>query len=98
MTDDADTVTVTLESNDGATDEISLPSGLLEVLAEDEDETPPEIVGDIAVLGFAQQIHGIVAHGQGEPSPELEEIEEQTLDVFEERFGQSFAEMTGHDH
>jgi hypothetical protein len=98
MTDDADTVTVTLESDDGATDEVSLPGGLLDVLAEDEEETAPEIVGDIAVLGFAQQIHGIVAHGHGEPSPELEEIEERTLDVFEERFGQSFAEMTGHDH
>ena len=95
--EDADIVTVTLESEDGAVDGLAVPTALLDMLAEG-DETAPEVVGDIAMFGFAQRIHGAVAHGQGEPSPELEDVEEQTLELFEERFGRSFAELTGHDH
>ncbi|PSQ07216.1 hypothetical protein BRC95_04750 [Halobacteriales archaeon QS_5_68_33] len=95
--EDADIVTVTLESEDGAVDGLAVPTALLDMLAEG-DETAPEVVGDIAMFGFAQRIHGAVAHGQGEPSAELEEVESRTLELFEERFGRSFAELTGHDH
>jgi len=94
--EDANLVTVTLDSED-ATDELTVPVELLDMLREGE-ESDPEIVGDIAMFGFAQRIHGAVAHGQGEPSPELEAVESETLDLFEERFGSSFAELTGHDH
>lgn len=92
-----ETVTLTLDSEDGATDELTVPTGLLDMLAEG-DETAAEVVGDIAMFGFAQRIHGAVAHGEGEPSAELQQVETQTLELFEERFGRSFAELTGHDH
>jgi hypothetical protein len=94
--EDADLVTVTLESGDD-TDELTVPPALLDMLREGE-ESDAEIVGDIAMFGFAQRIHGAVAHGQGEPSEELQAVEDETLDLFEERFGSSFAELTGHDH
>jgi hypothetical protein len=92
-----ETVTLTLDSEDGATDELTVPTGLLDMLAEG-DETAAEVVGDIAMFGFAQRIHGAVAHGEDEPSAELQQVETQTLELFEERFGRSFAELTGHDH
>lgn len=92
-----DEITVTLETDDHE-DELTLPTALVEMFAENDDETPPETIGDIAMLGFAQQVHGAVHHGQGEPSEQLEAIEQATMDAFEDRFGQTFAEMTGHDH
>lgn len=94
---DSDVVTVTLESEDGAVDDLKVPTRLLDMLAEG-DETAPEVVGDIAMFGFAQRIHGAVAHGDGEADDELEVVEDRTLELFEERFGRSFAELTGHDH
>lgn len=91
-----DEVTVTLEA-EGDEDELTLPRGLLQMFAEGE-ETPPETVGDIAMIGFAQQLHGAIHHSQGEPDEQLQAIEDDTMDLFEQRFGQTFAEMTGHDH
>ena len=92
----SDTVTVTLES-DGDTDELTLPSALLERLRA-EDEPDATVVGDMAMLALAQQAHGLVHHSHGNVSEELKAAEKQTLDLFEERFGRSFAEMTGHSH
>jgi len=92
-----DTVTLTIEGEESS-DELTVPSALLDILREKPDETDPQVVGDIAMFGLAQRIHGAVAHGQGEPDDEIVELEEQTLDLFEERFGASLAELTGHDH
>jgi hypothetical protein len=94
---DQQTVTLTLDSEDDATDELVVPTALLDMLAED-GETAPEVVGDVAMFGLAQRVHGAVHHGRGETDPELEAVEELTLDLFEDRFGRTFAELTGHDH
>ena len=94
MTDE--TVTVTLETGDSS-DEIEVPVTLVEMLGEG-DESVPSVVGDLAILGLAQQAHGVVHHGQGEVSPALEEAEELMMDLFEDRFGQTYAEVTGHGH
>ena len=91
-----DTVTVTLESED-AQDDLEVPVALVEMLGEEGDSVP-DVVGDLAMLGLAQQAHGIVHHGQGEVSDELADAEQLTMDLFEERFGRTYGEMTGHDH
>jgi len=94
---DTDIVTLRLESDDGEADELEVPASLIDMLAEG-DETPPQVVGDIAMFGLAQRVHSAVHHSQGDTDDELEEVEELTLDLFEKRFGRSFAELTGHDH
>ncbi|MFC7250204.1 hypothetical protein ACFQJ5_10185 [Halomicroarcula sp. GCM10025324] len=93
----SDTVTLTIETDD-ATDELTVPSGLLDILRETDDETDPQVIGDLAMFGLAQRIHSAVHHAQGEPDAEIAALEEQTLDLFEERFGTTFGELTGHDH
>ena len=92
-----DTATLVVEDEDGTTDELSVPTGLLDLLREN-GESDPQIVGDIAMIGLAQRIHSAVHHGQGEPADEISDAESVTMDLFEERFGQTFGEMTGHQH
>lgn len=91
-----DSYTVTVEAGD-STDEFELPADAITLLSEQGD-TPANVVSDLAVLSIAQQLHGAVHHTQGEVDEVLEAAEEDVLETFEERFGQSFAEMTGHDH
>ena len=91
-----ETVTITL-SDDQDADEIEIPTSLLDLLSEG-DEPAPSVVADIAMLGFAQQAHGAVHHAHGEPDDDLVAAEERTMELFEERFGQSYGEMTGHSH
>jgi hypothetical protein len=92
----SDTYTVHIEVGD-STDEFELPVDALDMLAED-GETPADVLGDLGLLSLAQQLHGAVHHGHGEADDALEAAEADVMDAFEERFGQSFAEMTGHDH
>jgi len=92
-----ETITLTLEDENGETDELTVPTGLLDMLRED-DESPSQIIGDIAMFGLAQRIHGAIHHSQGEPDQEVKDAEAVTMDLFEERFGATFSEMTGHDH
>jgi hypothetical protein len=94
---DKETVTLTIEDPDGTTDELTVPWPLLEMLRQG-DESDPEVVGDVTMIGLAQRIHGAIHHSQGEPDQELQDAEDLTMDLFEDRFGQTFAEMTGHDH
>jgi hypothetical protein len=96
MSTQSDTVVITIEGPDGE-DEVTLPSPLLDLLSE-EDETAAEVVGDIAILSCAQRIHATVHHSEEGPGDELAAIEESTMDLFEERFGVTFSEATGHDH
>ena len=91
-----ESVTVTIETAD-ASDEIDVPTALIDFLA-DGDESAATVVGDVAMLGIAQQAHGAVHHGQGDADQGIQDLEQLTLDLFEERFGASFAELTGHDH
>lgn len=92
----AEETTLELQIEDN-TDEVSLPEGALEVFAED-GQTPVEAAGDLLTLSVAQQLHAIVAHGHGDPAPELEALESAMGEHFEARFGATFAEVTGHQH
>ena len=94
MTDE--TVTLTLEAAEDS-DGLEVPVVLVEMLSED-GETVPEIVGDLAMLSLAQQAHSVVHHSQGEIDPKMEAAEELTMELFEERFGRTYAEVTGHGH
>ncbi len=96
MTDEVETTTFTIETPDGDADEVTLPSGLVDLLAE-EDQTAAETVADIALLSFASRAHHIVHHGDA-VDDELEAQEARAMDLFEERFGVTFAEATGHHH
>lgn len=91
-----DTVTIEIDGDDGS-DTVELPLGLLDLLREDS-ESNATIVGDLAMFSCAQRIHSALHHGQGGANPELEEIEAVAMELFEERFGTSFGEMTGHQH
>lgn len=92
-----ETVTVTVEADDESVDEFEVPAALLDLLSEGE-EPAATVVSDMAMISLAQRIHGAVHHAQGEPDDEMQAIEEQTMELFEERFGATFAELTGHDH
>lgn len=93
----ADDHTFTITADDGSSDELTVPDGLLDYLIEG-DPTSAEALGDIAMLALAQHIHGVIHHGHGEGDETLEALEEATLEQFEARFGASFGDVTGHAH
>lgn len=93
----ADTLTFTITADDGSEDELTVPAGLIETLVRG-DPTSAEALADIAMLALAQHIHGVIHHGHGEADSELIGIESATMELFEERFGASFGEVTGHAH
>lgn len=92
-----ETITFTIEGEDGSTDQMTVPAPLMNLLGIGE-ESPAEIIGDLAMLTCAQQIHAFVHHSEGEPDEEIEAIEEETMHLFEKRFGASYEEVTGHAH
>ncbi|AKH98132.1 DUF7545 family protein [Halanaeroarchaeum sulfurireducens] len=83
---------------DGETDELELPADLLDLFRETPEETDAEIVADMVVMAFAERAHAIVHHGENADDEELQAIESEAMDVFEDRFGTTYAEMTGHSH
>ena len=95
---EVETVTYTIESPDGDSEELTLPTGIIDALREDDSESAPEVLGDLTMLSFAQQAHALVHHAHGEPDERTLADEEKAMELFEERFGQSFGEMTGHSH
>ncbi|WP_049921358.1 DUF7545 family protein [Halopiger djelfimassiliensis] len=95
MTDEVDTITFSINGDDTA-DEITVPAGLVDLVAEG-DQTAAETVGDVVLLSFASRAHHLVHHGDG-ADEELEAQEERVMDLFEERFGVTFGEATGHQH
>ncbi|RQG86958.1 hypothetical protein EA462_14975 [Natrarchaeobius halalkaliphilus] len=96
MSDDVDTITFSIESEDDVADEVTVPAGLVDLLAEG-DQNEAETVADIVLLSFASRAHHLVHHDQGE-GEDLEAQEERVMDLFEERFGVTFGEATGHQH
>lgn len=92
-----ETQTFTVTGPDGDEDDVELPAGLVDVLSE-QGEDPSEVVGDIVMMGFAQRAHAIVHHSQNEVPEDLQAIAEKSEELFESRFGVSFAEATGHHH
>jgi hypothetical protein len=92
-----ETDTFTITGPDGDEDEVELPVGLIDVLAEQGDDRT-EVVGDVVMMGFAERAHAIVHHSQGEVAEDVKELAEAAEDLFEKRFGISFAEATGHQH
>ena len=96
MTEEVDTTTFEISADDGTTDEVTVPSGLLDLVAEG-DQTDAETVGDVTLLSFASRAHHIVHHGE-DADEELEAQEARIMDLFEERFGVTYGEATGHQH
>lgn len=95
--DDVETATYTIESPDGEAEELTVPTGLVDMLRE-EGEERTEVLGDLAMLSLAQQAHAVVHHSHEDPDDEVEAYEQRAMELFEERFGTTFGEMTGHSH
>ena len=93
----ADHVTVTVETDDDA-DELTLPAEILELYREEPSETDAQIAADMVVMAFTERAHALAHHGEGEDLEDIEAIESEMLDAFEERFGLTYAEATGHSH
>ena len=91
-----DTVTLYVEGDEDS-DEVTLPVEMLDLMRE-ADEPNAEIVGDLALFSCAQRIHATVHHAEGGDTERYEEIEARTMELFEDRFGARYAELTGHDH
>jgi hypothetical protein len=95
--EESERVTLMIDAPDGTTDDVTLPSRLVEMLAE-EGQSAPEVAGDLALFSCAQRVHATVHHTDGEADPALENVEETAMELFEERFGMTFGEATGHGH
>lgn len=93
----ADELTVTVDTGSD-TDQIELPAALVNLYREEPAETDAAIVGDILVMAFAGRAHSIVHHGEGDVDESIQEIETDMMDLFEERFGMTYGEATGHAH
>ncbi len=96
MSDDVATVTLTIDADDDSTDDVEVPAGLIDLVTEG-DQSTAETVGDVVLLSFASRAHHIVHHGH-DADEDLEAQEQHIMDLFEERFGVTFGEATGHQH
>jgi len=93
---DPETVTLTIAGDDDE-DTLTLPLELVQALGE-EGQSAPEVVGDLAMLSVANRAHHMVHHHEGEADPKVAALEGSAMDLFEERFGVTFGEATGHSH
>jgi len=91
-----DSISVTVDV-DGEQDVIELPSGLLDRLSE-PGESPATVVADVAVMAFAGRAHALLHHTEGDADEAMAAIEDDIMTTFEDRFGVTYAEATGHSH
>ena len=89
-----DLLDLTIESG-SKSDTVTVPVALFELLAED-DASAPTVAGDIVLLSCAQRVHAAVHHSEGDVTDRLRATERRTMELFEDRFGTSFVEATGH--
>ena len=89
-------VTFTVDGVDDSV-ELTVPDALLDVLSE-EGDSGADVVADVALMGLTNRAHMLVHHGEGEVDEEVAAAEERALELFEERFGMTFGEATGHSH
>jgi hypothetical protein len=93
----AETLTITIADGDEE-ETLTAPRELLEALAEG-DQSPTEVVGDVAMLSLASRAHHMAHHGEGgDLEFDVEAVESATMELFEERFGVTFEQATGHSH
>lgn len=93
----ATNVSVTVETDENA-DELEIPAKILELYREDPEESDAQIAGDMLVMAFTERAHALAHHGDGEEIEDIEAVESEMLDAFEDRFGLTYAEATGHSH
>jgi hypothetical protein len=91
-----ETLTARIETDDDS-DPVEVPAALVDMLKEGEEATS-EVLGNLVQIGLAQQAHAAVHHAEGEPDEVLVDAEALMMELFEDRFGQTFGEMTGHSH
>ncbi|MFB6136508.1 MAG: hypothetical protein ABEJ04_07085 [Halobacteriaceae archaeon] len=95
-----ETETFTVTAPDGDEADVELPVGLVDMFADEDQDSRAEVVADIALMAFTSRAHMVAHHSDGEEEfdADVEAIEEATLDLFEERFGMTYGEATGHSH
>lgn len=82
---------------EGSEETIALPADVLTFFGGGE-QPAAETVGDLLIVDCTHRLHGYVHHGDEAADPSIEEAERAMRELFEERFGSSFAEVTGHAH
>ncbi len=93
----ADSLIVTVDVG-AETEEIELPADLVDLYREEADESDAKVVADMLVMAFSERAHAIAHHGEGGDEETIEAIEDDMMELFEERFGMTYAEATGHSH
>jgi len=97
VTDDPDTETLTVEGPDGEREAVELPAGMADVFA-DPGESAALVAADFLVHAFAQQGHALAHHSGDDVPDDVVALNDRMEELFEERFGFSMADATGHEH
>ena len=93
----AETDEFTIDGPGDTSETVEIPAGLADVFTE-QGEDATAVVADFVVQAFAQQTHAVVHHSQDDVPADLETLNDQMEEIFEERFGVSLADAMGHDH
>lgn len=92
-----ETRTVTITDDAGTEERIELPAELVDLIVPPELEMA-EGIGDLIVFSCAQRIHAVRHHSEEEHEADLDDVETAIMDQFEDRFGATFGDVTGHQH